>query len=73
MRKQLRKLNLMIRFGIIDPNDYYSIAVDNYNIRLQGKYSRDIILKMMKWDFRIDEVSKYVEARRKGVNITLTD
>lgn len=73
MKKQLRKLNLMIRFGIIDPTDFYCINVDNYNIRLQGKYSRDIILKMMEWDFRIDEVSKYVEARRKGVNITLTD
>ena len=73
MRKQLRKLNLMIRFGIIDPTDYYSITVDNYNIHLQGKYSRDIILKMMQWDFSINDISKYVEAKRKGVNIVLTD
>ena len=63
----------MIRFGIIDPTDYYSITVDNHNIRLQGKYSRDIILKMMKWDFSINDISKYVEAKRKGVNIVLTD
>ena len=36
MKTQYRKLQLLIRFGIIDLNDFYSVIVNSYEIQLQG-------------------------------------
>lgn len=73
MKRQIRKLNLLIRFGIIDPDDFYVITVYDYCINLQGKYNSDILSRMNKWEFSIDDVTKYIKAKRKGITITLTE
>lgn len=73
MKRQIRKLNLMIRFGIIDPNDFYVITVYDDSIKLQGKYKSDVISKLKKWSFQIDDITKYIKANRKGITITLTE
>ena len=73
MKRQIRKLNLLIRFGIIDPDDFYCITVHKSSLSLQGKYNSSVIKKMDRWEFKIGPITKYVEAYRKGITITLTE
>lgn len=73
MKRQIRKLNLMVRFGIIDPDDFYCITTYKSSISLQGKYNSTLIKKLDKWEFRIEPMTRYIEAYRKGITVTLTE
>lgn len=73
MEREIRKLNLLIRFKIIKPDWFYSIHIINENIYLQGKISPEKAGHFLKCKFRYflkDNV--YLEFNRNNIYIVLT-
>ena len=69
--KNLRRLNACMKiFGDV----FYTVAVDSYNVRLQGEYKSDTIIKAMQYKFDVaaDEKSGYIYLIRGVYHITLT-
>ena len=72
MKRNLDKLNRLIRLGIIDIEDFYSISFSEYEILLQGKYVANKTNKYP-FTFSIDPNSGYIKGERYNIAITLTD
>jgi len=72
MKDNIRKLSLLIRLGIIDPSNFYSIRLDG-EITCQGKYDSGIAKKYLNYHFdsHIDS-SGYLNLKRKNIRIVLT-
>ena len=72
MKTQLRKLQLISRF--IDMDMFYNVAVCKSYISLQSKYSSDkvLILQRLFGEFKSNDISGFIEAKRNGIKITLT-
>ena len=69
--KNLRRLNACMKiFGDV----FYTVGVDSANVRLQGEYKSDTIIKAMqyKFDVAVDEKSGYIYLIRDIYHITLT-
>ena len=74
MKTQLRKLNLMIALGVINPDDFYVISIWEDVIILQGK-----ILKVPRKTTKLFKdydnwgETKDLMARRNDIQIVLTN
>ena len=53
---------------------FYTVCVDNANVRLQGWYKSDTIIKAMQYKFNVaaDEKSGFIYLIRGVYHITLT-
>lgn len=72
MKKAQRLLRLLIQFGIVDLEDFYSIRFGRYDIVFQGAVSADVLKKIRKLKFIIEvEDSGYIVAKRNlsGMNV----
>ena len=70
-QKNLRRLNACIKiFGDV----FYTVCVDSANVRLQGWYKSDTIIKAMQYKFDVaaDEKYGYIHLTRDIYHITLT-
>ena len=67
----------LINLRIIDLEDYYTMSIDNYDIRFQGVYKKNKIEKLKKKGFKFI-LKKYIESEKRiiqgiTIEITLTD
>ena len=69
MKKNLDKLNQLIKDGAVDVEDFYSIGVSGYKVTLQGNYSLEMAEKYKAFDFKVD---KYLIGKKDNIIITLT-
>ena len=73
MKSNLNKLIVSLGFF---PNDaFYTVTVDNYNIKLQGEFSPEIIKIARANKFKNERVdsSGYLCLTRSNIEIVLTD
>ena len=69
--KNLRRLNACMKiFGDV----FYTVGVDSTNVRLQGWYKSDTIIKAMQYKFDVaaDKTNGYIHLTRDVYRITLT-
>ena len=73
MKTQLRKLHLLFKFTILDPEDFYSISFSIAGgINLQGHYTSKVVQKYRKYFTTIVDESGYINMTRGNINIVLT-
>jgi len=71
MKTNLIKLRLIDRM-VVSIDNFYSITISEYDIKLQGGYDSKITLKLNKlFHFTIDS-NGYMSGTKGNVNITLT-
>jgi len=75
IKSNLRKLNKLSK--IIDLIDFYTIAIDDTDIRLQGTYTSNLVKKICngfndKFSIKIDIDTRFIKITYKNINITLT-
>jgi hypothetical protein len=71
MKTQLRRLALLVHFGVINPADFYVITAYENTIRFQGTSARSKLLKYNKFNFHVEETG-LIEGQRKNLTITLS-
>lgn len=72
MKTQLKKLERLVKFGVIDISDFYSVSFSESDIELQGNLSGDKVKKYSKFDLKIEPVNGYIEGIRYNIKIALT-
>lgn len=72
MKTNYRKLQLLIRFGIINPDDFYTIRFDDDDIIAQAYYSSGLALKYKSWSYNLDGTNGFILFKKKNITIVLT-
>lgn len=75
MKTNYRKLQLLISFGIVNPDDFFDVSFGKSAIVLHGKYSPEIAMKynhMHGMNSRLNEYNGYVEFTKGNLTIFLS-
>lgn len=72
MKTSIKKLIRIFRF--INPEWFYHISFDAYEIHLQGEYHSDKVkfFRSLKFSVQVDD-NGYVDCQRNNIRITLTE
>lgn len=75
MEKSLRRFNLIFAMTGIKPEWFYVIRLHSDEVRLQGKFSKEVckyLCGLKRMSRAIDKTTGYIEFYAEGINITLT-